>query len=141
MNLYLECNSWTRNVGEIDPDDSWSRYSTSTDWSFGHKLSNIPSYESLDVTVADGEYETGDTVYLTVAVWSTGDSFGNDDGYDAEIMSLHKDKKEAYQAAQKMESGEKGELGNGYEFRYCPWVGYFESLDYIEVVEATVIIK
>lgn len=140
--LYLDLvtSSYGHNTSEADPDDRWSRASTSTSWTVeGVRLSEKDGHQSL---AADFPVQIGDVVHVLYAVYSTGDSFGHDEGAYLEFLSVHKDyevakrnleavqgrdtAKNKYTMVLEFDSGGKVE-------RHCPWDGYFESLDYVRL--------
>jgi len=140
--IYVKHNSYTENCGGYDPEDEWSRDSTSTSWSF-NGVGILRENQIEDITIVCDHVEEGQKVFVTVAVWDTGDSFGWDDGMCAEAFSVHTSYESASYAKKVMESA-KGvldrpkdgyELGDGYVLRYAPWDGHFDSLCYIEIVE------
>jgi hypothetical protein len=144
--LYVESRSYTYSTGGYDPSDKWSRDSTSTDWEFG-SVKPVRGGAVYDITIDwDGEVDKGTKVFVTVAVWNTGDSFGNDDGYYAEAFSVHTEYDKAVKAREILEKAEgvldvsdkPYDLGDGYKLHYAPWKGYFESLGRIEIVEGFV---
>lgn len=137
MKAFVSTERWTESTGGYDPEDSWSRDSTDTTWSFsGVYVAENPKYwEDLEIDISDDMKDK--ELYCVVAVWSDGDSFGNDIGRNAEIISCHIDKDEAIAASKVLEEEncEGKDLGCGYKApSYLPWDGYFESLDYIEIV-------
>lgn len=145
MKLYVESTKYTDNVGGYDPEDDWSRDSTSTRWSFG-SVKVLREGMREDVTIECEDFNELTEVFVTVAVWSTGDSLGWDSGYCAEAFSVHKSYEDAKKAVSIMENAKgvldrpKGgyDLGDGYTLAYVPWDGYFESLNYIEICSGIV---
>lgn len=136
MRIYLEDDEYTTTTREADTDDSWDRGSTATTHDFGGAFlgEKVRSWGEY-IEVADGEFEEGDTVHLVVAVYSTGDSFGNDDGACVEMISAHKEESNAI-VAEGLVTHATGpvDLPDGYKLTYLPWKGYFESLDYVTIV-------
>jgi hypothetical protein len=142
MLLFLEANSCTSDFDDCyEPIDEWDRADTSTEWEFGNiTLGREPRGGSLTIEVGE-DFQVGDLAYVTVAVWSDGDSFGHDACRNAEMFSVYKTYEEAEAAVGKLKTapgvlnrGPGVQLGNGYKLAYAPWEGYFESLDRIEVV-------
>jgi hypothetical protein len=132
-----------------DPDDSWSR--DSTDTSYG----GVKSVRSVPRNGKEGNWRSerfempghkpGDVVFVIVAQYSTGDTFGNDGGC-TEIMDVLADAYQARAIADWMEGkSTEGVLSgfsmvcpvNGKEY-HIPWTGYFEHLEDIHV-EAEII--
>ena len=138
--LMLDTDSYVTITREADSSDRWDRDDTHTSWSInGVKLLDHDAYKALS---CDADFKVGDKVYVVYAVYSTGDSFGHDEGRDIEFVSWHRDEEIAKQNVQSLIQGNtKGyhytiKLDNGSEItRYCPWDGYFESLDYAEYRE------
>jgi hypothetical protein len=124
---------------EADPDDEWGRDSTWT----SHDVRGIrfPSSKQYGYTVTvPFKPKVNTDYYLLVAQYSTGDSFGSDDGANFEIIGLYQSKRIAEENLQKLEATRKdvrsvtltAENGKKYTFA-VPWNGYFESLDYVEL--------
>lgn len=140
--LELQYDSYSENTRESNEDDAWDRGDTDTSWTFlGVNLTQHDSQYALPV---EDDIKPGDTVYVVTAVYSTGDTFGHDAGHCMEFISYHKNSEIAYRNKKNIEAGlnkDKAynytiELDNGNTVsRYCPWDGYFESLDYVEVNE------
>ena len=156
VDVITECNCYV--TRERDPGDSWSRDSTSTDWSIEGIELGTDSYRSFPVSFPieeDREY------YLLYAIWTTGDSFGRDDSSQFEGIALYEDKEKAYDAEKviRKHADLYRELNNYYSRTPKPkkpndyqeytvninledgtilpvhagWNGYFESLDRVDV--------
>jgi hypothetical protein len=142
MRLYLQYDKSTETTREPDTDDSWDRGDTSSSWDFGDVSASKENfrygYESFDVN--DG-YRVGDRIYVVVAVWGTGDTFGHDENYCMDVVSAHIDRETAYKSQKKCESNSNTPLylGDGYILNYIPWSGYFDSFGYSEVLERVII--
>ena len=130
-------------TSEADPDDKWSRASTHTDHNItGFKVSPESHYGDVMIPY---EPERGVDYYLLCVVYSTGDSFGHDSGSSVEYIGLYT-KEELHVAKEnerRIETHNSGKhdttlqllMPNTYEFRtHIPWHGYFESLDYVDIV-------
>ena len=140
--LYLDLvtSSCCEETSEVDPDDRWSRASTATSWTVhGVRLVEQDGHQSLPV---DFPVQVGDVVHVLYAVYSTGDTFGHDDGYSLEFLSVHKN----YEVAQRNLASVEGrsransqytmtlEFDSGGKVeRHCPWDGFLESLDYVRL--------
>jgi hypothetical protein len=129
--VHLEKDSETEVTRYPEGDDAWDRGNTHTRWSFGRVYLHPPrrwmeSYET------DFDVHPGDVLHLVVAVSSTGDSFGRDSGRCSEVMGVFRTGEEADACQASLE-------GLGVEGTWRPWDGYFDSLDYITVLEETVI--
>ena len=140
----------TMNLGGFDPEDSWSRDSTSQH----HEIlgiEEVPEGGYSDLVADDeGPY------YLLYVIYNTGDSFGRDDG-QIEFVFLHTNQcmgyknitriNEHYQTDGGMYYGNKDYAkfsvclldDNGEEFKlHVPWTGFFEDLVDVELVEVKV---
>lgn len=131
------------NLGGYDPDDEWSRDSTSEE----HNPIGL-------VEVRDGDYHDicgvgeGDTFYLVYVIYDTGDSFGQDYGRMCPV-SLHSDPKVAQLNKERLEKDNRAGNHNSYSIKLRnddgsnftigkPWSGYFETFNYVEVRELSV---
>lgn len=86
----------------------------------------------------------GNPLYVVWLVYSTGDSFGHDEGNYAEGIGIFNNKEDADEAKRLIEEdNRKGfeygnnknhvVLPNGHRIYTGSWKGYFESLDYCNV--------
>jgi hypothetical protein len=125
MRVYLKKTSYGGMSREPTSGDEWDIGDTWTSWDFGPlSIKNHSGYdEFIDL---DWEPDTGDQVYLVIAVWSTGCSFGHQAGEYSEVFGGFKTWEEANQ-----------KLKDVKVQPYRPWEGYFESLDSIEVESFT----
>jgi hypothetical protein len=93
----------------------------------------------------DVDAKPGDVVFVVVVVYSTGGTFGRDEGC-TEVVNVYKDPKQAKKVAKAIEDNSQFCPGSSYnpprsytievdgESIYCgSWVGYFESLDSVHV--------
>ena len=137
--LYVDVVTTSENHGGYDPDISWSRDSTSS----SHTLYDVYDSEHsrsyyLEEVPVNFEPSKGDIVYVLHAQWSTGDSFGFDNGYGHEVIAIYTDKDMAWRDKDKLEAGSGSvDLEAGFPW-YIPWNGYFESLDWIKIEERVV---
>lgn len=138
---------WTTRAG--DPEDRWDRDDTAASWTFNH-VSIVEEKAYFDLAVPF-EVKPGDDVWVVAAIYSTGDSFGRDDGACCEYIDAFLDKHKARACRDAVEASRKGwddhtdkdvkwvrEDGSEGKLDYVPWNGYFESLDdvrceYLEV--------
>ncbi len=119
--LKIEVNTEKYNIGGYDPDDSWSRDSYDGGaWVESVQLADKDGYNHWD-TIED--VSVGDFVWVVLAVYSTGDSFGKDGG-QCEIFLVTKNREEAYAKKEFLEQVEDYSV---------PWFGYFESLQEIKI--------
>lgn len=120
-------------TGGYDPDDEWSR--DSTDGVVSIIGATITSKDGYDTLGTDAELKKGDTIYLVWAQYSTGDTFGNDGG-QYELLEVHTDKAVADARREMYENlGDNRSEDVGQCVGYVPWLGYFESLDFVQVDE------
>ncbi len=152
--ILIKNECWSHNTTEPDRDDEWSRASTSTNNNVTGiqivKGNGYSEFETCFDVLPDGTY------YLLYGVYSTGDSFGNDDGVIC-YVDLYKTKEKAEDsknALQRHYDKEKdshnrdwntwnnctiaNENGVLYSF-HVPWMGYFEHLSALVVHEVRVV--
>lgn len=129
LKFEVDQHSW--NIGGHDPDDEWSRDSYDGSVSVtGVQLSKVDGYDTLG---SEYNYGVGDVCYLVWAQYSTGDTFGRNGGqYELlEVLPTREeaeDRKKFYENLTDLESENVGQaIGS------VPWLGYFESLDFVEV--------
>lgn len=133
--IIVTFDKYVEEVGDYNPNDEWDRPDTDTSWHFSNialegtreKHWNDESY------TPEVDFKRGDECYVVIAVWSSGDSFGRDSGYGAEIFGAYKTLAEATARKKELEAVDS----NGKDYRY-PWVGYFEYLDYV-TIESTIL--
>jgi hypothetical protein len=137
---------YTTNMGGYDPDDRWTRDSTDADTT----INGLIIVDKYFDTVCQDDISDGDQVGLLWATYSTGDSFGNDGGQcefiqvlpltkmhilsqNAEtIMSANESKSYSSSSVKLLDAyGETYTLG-------CPWYGYFENLQSVDIKVLTV---
>lgn len=148
--LEIEDDTYGHDTSETDPENSWDRPNT-------YVSHSITGFRALPE--ADGKYYDlvipyeplfDEEYFLLYAVYSTGDSFGHDEGAGCEHIGFYK--KSQLEIAQenqrKIEEHKTDRNSNSYsiilespegkEFeQQTPWVGYFESLDLVEIVGIT----
>lgn len=119
------------------------------------------SYDGCEVTyIEDGEAKgaigwrtktfdidakPGDVVFVVVVVYSTGGTFGRDEG-NTKVVGVYRNPKQAQKVADAIKKNSEATPANNYnpprnytivvddEEIYCgSWVGYFESLDSVHV--------
>jgi hypothetical protein len=121
---------------EGDSEDAYDRADTWTD----HTLESVHASEVeryMDNEFISFPLVAGETVYVLHAQWSTGDSFGNDEGSGYEIVGVYKTLAEAEMDKATLEAADN----NSYKPvtllhdipYHIPWHGYFESLDWLEI--------
>ena len=139
----VEKQTFVQNLGGWDADDEWSRDSYAED----HIILGIKEVKNnkyFDLPLEDGE----GPIYLLYAIYSTGDSFGHDEGqfeavmlhHNQEVAERNKALIEEHYKKYKPEAGcmeaysLKLYTDSGKEFTLSvPWTGFFESLTMVEV--------
>lgn len=123
---------------ERSSDDEWDRDDTRTEHTvLGLEIGE--DYHRLSIPDA----RPGEMLHLVYAVYSTGDSFGHDADQCFEAILVHRDIDLANQNARALASISQ-EAGYGTQVRLAmddgtvlpytlPWLGYFESLSFVEV--------
>lgn len=171
---------------ESDPDDNWSRPNTYTHHTIeGVSLVLRPHADAFDCT-APFAANAGQKVYVVAATYSSGDSFGHDQGEGIEFISVFQTPSKAQRCKEQLQAhtdlcnmrrnyrassqediekimgnlavpvqkktDKDGTAWDLSEWDYktqayyqdesdalitcsLPWIGYFESLDQLEVYE------
>lgn len=90
------------------------------------------------------DIKKGEKIYLLYVVYTTGDSFSTNHGGSIEFINVYRDIEIAKENERRIKEFEetndyhidlKTSNGEGEYRIYTPWVGYFESIDYIEIKE------
>lgn len=144
-----ETREWT--TRERDPDDEWDAGDTDGE------VSNVVAFVE---TTSQGYYgashsrdlpvKAGDTVWVVVADYESGCTFGRSGGH-ADVMEIFTSSEEAdafltaalhKDTTEKRWGGVQEVHGYGFEFQgkdYSrAWVGYFESLNSVDIWECQV---
>ena len=140
-NLRVDRDSHTYVTRTAASDDRWDRDDTSTNHTV-NGIRIVGDNDYCDVIIED-TVSPGESLWLVWAVYSTGDSFGHDDAANIEFVSAHRDEGTARHNAGMLGSiardadyGHRVKVlldgGNTMDYT-VPWLGYFESLDYVEV--------
>lgn len=158
LRLVVDSHTWVSQ--ERDPEDEWSRDSTTTSHEVKELWLNAPSIlHSEDVHEVPVGFEPalGQEYHVVCAQYSTGDSFGHDEGRGFEVVGIYTDPDFAEDIVRRLEAHDsirrhltgyssrpvrksKGfnehvvelKLENGKGYKYSPpWTGYFESLDWV----------
>lgn len=143
--VYANFRSYCEITREANYDDEWDRDDTCYTWDFKNVTlqRDYAGYidKSEEVYVDQKLIEANDT-YLVYAVYSTGDSFGNDENACLECIGIYS-KEDAYKIKELIELDCKEKPGFDSKNNYIiykdqkiytyQWKGYFESLSYIEV--------
>lgn len=142
--LYVELDTNTTYTRRPDPEDSWDIGNTHTDVTYlGLRVADW-SYESRDfrntIETVD-QFNSGDHAYVVLVRYTTGCTFGFRE-YLPEVMNAFLELKDAESLCDLIESAYKS---NEYtihhknkEYYVGSWIGYFESLNDIEIREVFV---
>ena len=157
--VYFYGKKHVSNLGGWSQNDKWSRDSTSTSWSVVGCGEDVPDdyirFDSVDTDL------TG-TVFGVYAIYSTGDSFGNDESANFEAVWIFDSLAMAEAAIDTIKAHAKWyndlndrwsqkkvvasanfvdeytvllNVGKGDPYRLCvPWNGYFERLEQVDYV-------
>lgn len=84
----VDYKSYTEETSEVDPEDRWSRASTSTSHEVnGISITSDKDFDAIGAFVAtDGD----EKYHLVSVVYSTGDSFGHDENANVEFIEVFK---------------------------------------------------
>lgn len=137
-NIRVLHESHTYVTREASSDDEWDRDDTHTD----HSVTGLEIGEDHHcLSIPDAQ--PGELLHLVYAVYSTADSFGRDEDRCFEPILVHRDIDLATQNARALASisqesgyGTRVDLimDDGTVLPYTlPWLGYFESLSFVEV--------
>lgn len=139
--LKLNAEAFVEVSREARGDDSWDRGDTKTYWYVnGIELVEDDKYMCVKNYL---DAKVGDRIFVVYAVYSTGDSFGNDEDKNLEFINVFSCREDANACAEILSNARETAtyvLSNGerVSYGYIPWSGYFERLSYIEVEEFTV---
>lgn len=136
----------SQNLGGRHDDDDWSRDSYSTNHNIvGFRCAAESENRYYDLTVPYYP-EDNTTYYVLYAVYTTGDSFGQDPGRGVEFIGFYtKDQLDVAEENMReieVDDGKRNENWNvtlktpdGQKTfkQHCGWKGYFESLDYVDI--------
>jgi hypothetical protein len=142
-NLNLEYHTEVYQHRDPDPNDNWDRGDTSSSTDFGDLFL---SKEGQDTNLTiPGEVNVGDQLFIIVAEYSTGDSFGHDENACIEVISAHRYREIAEHNCGILRNVTKEYSANiflddGRMFKtHVPWTGYFESLTELHLLERTIV--
>lgn len=140
---------------ESSDNGEWDRGDTETTHSIkGLTRARDDEYSNLAYNL---ELDSGDSAWLVFVIYSTGDSFGNDDGQCLMPIALFDSCEKAERCVVKIEKNEKDyqteklkRSMDAWTVEYrdncgikrsfsAAWRGYFESLDSIEVEQVKVL--
>ena len=139
--MYITLNVSSTTVINDDGENSTEPYSyrgtSDTTWNI-YNCSLTAKRDNYSVDAPDN-VKKGDIVHITYAVYSTGDSFGYDNGNCLEVIGCNKNKEIAESNKISAKAG-VFVTDDGEEVKfYVPWNGYFESLDYVDVYSGQVL--
>lgn len=156
IGLTVHHNRHSEVTYEANPDDEWSRDSTTS----SHSVDGISLASEYPDVTACFPVKDGDTIYLLYAVYSTGDSFGHDENSSIAYIDVFKTYEKAEKAAKDIRmhanwfkgvhgfvvpsKEEKKKYASDYQVDikrengktmdvFAGWNGYFESLSYVQV--------
>ena len=138
MKLYIDHDTYVDNLGGYDPDDSWSRDSTSSSHDVRSiSLSEKGGYEDIEVGDHFAEF-VGKRVWLVWSVSSSGDSFGHDNGHYIDFIDVFTSE-EAASVCDRTASACNGnrvslinDTGKKWEYTNSSWTDYFGGRDFVE---------
>lgn len=143
--IQIILDTWQYETSEADPNDSWDRPDTAMEL---RNVSAITTSNRVEVgyrgwygndtfDVAPNEHGL---VYAVIARYSSGDTFGRDDGRVA-VMDVFDNNEDAAALTEALEDSVRDksqavvdfELNHNGRDYYLPWVGYFEHLENVDV--------
>lgn len=124
---------------EPDDDDQWDHGDTAADIS----IKGVEFAEHYFDLALPTEYDASKPLFMLWANYDTGDSFGRYRN-KFEAVDIFQDRARAEAAQQALNDGKEGNSSyvrdDGTTIQYsCPWHGYFESLNYLEVEEVAIL--
>jgi len=127
--LYVDFDEWCEEsgIGAEEDGGAWSYRGTSI-YNFELREIRIAPFPMSITKEVPFDVVRGQTVYIVLARYSTGDSFGNSEGHGC-IVGIYKNEKDA----QAIIDSVSDETYYEKVEKYPPWKGYFESLQDIFV--------
>lgn len=136
MKLNVVVDTDTYVTEEADPTDDWSRDSTNSTITSVYVREGSGSVAWYRDCEFELDVEPGDTVYVVVVRYGTGDTFGNDGGQvdvfevfdtpdDAELFKMQVDEWASDDGRINGGMSRWEETYNGKKY-HIPWRGYFE---------------
>lgn len=146
VRVNVETDTWVTEEPE-DSDEPYS-YRGATDG----RVTDVSVYVTEDAAreswysdpVIEIDAEVGDTVYVVVVDYSTGDTFGRDGGYYQvlDVFTSDEDAVKLRQLAEDYDNGGYRVYSNELAYKgkkyYASWIGYFECTNEIAIWECTV---
>lgn len=144
-NVRVSVDTYSYDTTDADPDDSWDRPDTALEINGYHAAvvdtkADEKSYYWNDSIVAEID-DDSDEVYVVVVRYSTGDTFGHDDG-QVYLADAFDDEQDAYDLRDEFKKHDhsydrRAVVPFNFEYRGksydIPWAGYFENLEGIHV--------
>jgi hypothetical protein len=133
--IYVVADKQEETVRESNENDSWDRGDTSATWDF-KRLSGTKGDEAVPVTFTPIE---GQTYFVLLAIYSSGDSFGHDESCYVEYFDIFENSTDANNAERELLATQRNDNVEFTNHRgtkvkvYNPWNGYFNSLNDIRV--------
>lgn len=145
--IEVDVDSSREYTREPREDDEWDAGCTQTEHTINglRLLDGEGGYRSAEVLIKPVK---GETYHLLYAVYSTGDSFGHYAGAGFEGIGVYKDRKVAELNRTRLLEGKPVASRKSFSFElirlrvegtktthnyFRPWLGYFESLDKLEI--------
>lgn len=144
MKVKVVVDGYSHDTSVADPDDRWDRPDTAFIYSgckvFAADKDNSTTYLGMygDSFEVEG-VKPGDTVYVVIVHYTTGNTFGTDTG-TVQVMDVFTDRDKADELIKALEATTDRDysvklFGKNY---YVAFRGYFERLEYISTETATV---
>lgn len=153
--IYYTFDSTSYVTRHSDPDERWDADDTSTTWRAPDKISlSKPDTWNFETDDLPWEVKAGDTIFMVWLQYSTGNSFGRNDGEYHEVVGWYQNVDDAIKCQTAIENEDPNyrfeEGGNtiqvptfdGQATRKLytgSWKGYFESLDDVQVETVRVV--
>lgn len=160
FHIEIDVSTYTQTTRHADPTDKWDRDSTAVETHInGIRIKTDKDYRDISLSF---QPESGKTYYLLHATYSTGDSFGSDDGCKL-YFELYRDEELAKRAHEQLEEHHRAYAaldkskktlkqfspysceitvdGGSKQTVHIPYHGYFEGLDSIEITPVEVLEK
>lgn len=140
--LYIKTTESHRVTQEPDPGDSWDRGNTATQVTLERMTLSTPQYSFEQINYPEAHYsvatslcdpdepvEAGESIFVVVATYSTGDTFGRDDGNVALMLATKDETKAKAFCDNPTNYRNTYESGGRKTESMFPWDGYFEYLE------------
>ena len=113
MKIKVLSSCCTTNLGGHNPNNKWSRNSTSSDWSV-HGIEEVTSKNAYYDIETEFDLEKEVEYYLVYAVYTTGDSFGYDKHGSIEYIGIYKDSRIADENCARNQNHYKNQSDHSY---------------------------